>query len=99
MPIGTSIREGNTYVHHGLFIEPGEQVITYKHKRPSEMLLAHGSVLVDHFGDARHFTAPALIPLEAEKHYAVTAMTHGTILCCIHHLKDGETVPPVMEND
>lgn len=94
--MATPLRERNTFVYHGVLAE-GQMVLTYKHARDSEVILAKGRVLVEHYADGKQYKAPALIPLAAGKHYKITALVQETIMCCVHHLEDGEMVPPVME--
>lgn len=97
MVISHPIRDGKLFVNHGLFTEVGDRVVTYKHVRDGHILVAQGGVSVDHNGETQMKYAPSLINVDAGKHYELIALLPGTVLSCIHHLEEGEVVPPVME--
>lgn len=89
------MQNGTLFVLRGIYENAGDSVLTYRHVRSSVSFLELGSVQVDHHGDVQVYEAPALITIEADKHYRITALVPHTIVACVHTLEAGETCPPV----
>lgn len=62
-------------------------------------LLATGSVKMKHNNGEREFTAPHLIVTPKGISHEFIATTNDVLLCCIHAVRDGDTVDDVAAQD
>lgn len=62
-------------------------------------LLATGSVKMKHDNGEQEFTAPHLIVTPKGITHEFVAITNDVLLCCIHAIRDGDTVDDVADQN
>ena len=90
----------NVFVKMMHFYYKGDETESYGHSHTFDhiTLLARGSVLMEVFeenGSAVEHKAPKLIVTPKNIRHKFTALEANTVLCCIHAVRDGDTVDDI----
>lgn len=79
------------------FLRAGDTHAGHAHTFDHITLLAQGQVLMKHDNGEQMFTAPHLIVTPKGIHHQFEALVDGCVLCCIHAIRDGDTVDDVAD--
>ena len=89
----------NVWIKMMTFKRAGDFNPGHAHLFDHPTLISQGSVEVEVDGTKTKFSAPAIIYIEKEKVHTITALEPNTVACCIHALRDGNTVDDIISED
>jgi quercetin dioxygenase-like cupin family protein len=85
----------NVFVKMMHLYDVGDTTEGHAHTFDHITLLAKGKVLMRAKGTEKEYTAPALIVTPKGVEHEFVATVPGTVLCCIHAIRDGDDVDDV----
>lgn len=88
---------GNTWVKQMIFEKAGDVQTGHAHLFDHQTLLAAGSVEVWANGETTKFVAPTIIYIKAGVRHGMIALEDGTVVYCIHPLRDGDQVGDIID--
>ena len=88
---------GNTWVKQMIFENKGDAHPGHTHSFDHQTLLAKGSVEVWANGKPTTFNAPTIIFIKAGIQHGMIAQEDGTVVYCIHPLRDGDQVGDIID--
>lgn len=74
---------------------PGEHIQGHAHTFDHITLLAKGTVVMRALGIEKEHTAPKLIVTPKGVEHSFESLTPNCLLCCIHAVRDGDTVDDI----
>ena len=89
----------NVFVRQMHFVQAGDTEQGHTHPYDHMSLLAKGSVRIEVNGEATDFVAPHMIWVRADHEHKLTALTDGTVVYCIHALRDGSESDDIIAPD
>lgn len=89
----------NVWIKMMTFKKVGDFNPGHAHLFDHPTLLSQGSVEVEVDGKKTKFSAPAIIYIEKEKLHTITALEKNTVACCIHALRNGDSVEDIISED
>jgi len=100
MTIKTDIRiADNVFVKMMEMYYKGDIIDGHAHVFDHITLLAKGRVLMKANGEEREHVAPALIVTPKGIVHQFEALEHGTLLCCVHAVRDGDGIDDIAPQD
>lgn len=87
----------NVFVKMMHFLRAGDVHSGHSHNFDHITLLATGRVRMTHNNGEQEFVAPHLIVTPKGITHQFTALEAGTLLCCIHAIRDGDGVDDVAD--
>jgi len=88
---------GNTWVKQMVFEHAGDVHPGHIHSFDHQTLLGKGSVEVWANGETTIFSAPTIIYIKAGVQHGMIAKEDGTVIYCIHPLRDGDQVGDIID--
>lgn len=88
---------GNTWVKQMIFEYKGDAHPGHTHNFDHQTLLAKGSVEVWANGKPTVFVAPTIMYIKAGIQHGMIAQEDGTVIYCIHPLRDGDQVGDIID--
>jgi quercetin dioxygenase-like cupin family protein len=88
---------GNTWVKQMIFEKTGDIHPGHQHNFDHQTLLAKGSVEVWANGKTTEFHAPTIIYIKAGIQHGMVSLEDGTVIYCIHPLRDGDQVGDIID--
>jgi quercetin dioxygenase-like cupin family protein len=88
---------GNTWVKQMIFEHKGNVHAGHSHSFDHQTLLAKGSVEVWANGKPTVFIAPTIIYIKAGIQHGMIAKEDGTVIYCIHPLRNGDQVGDIID--
>lgn len=89
----------NVYIRQMHFLEAGHVERAHDHPFDHFTHLAYGSLGVSVDGRERIVKAPALILIRMRRLHTLVALQDGTVACCIHALRIGDSVEDILPFD
>lgn len=89
----------NVFVKMFKFLREGDTHTGHAHVFDHITLLSAGSVRMIHDNGEQIYTAPHLIVTPKGIKHQFIALEGGTIICCIHAIRDGDGVDDVAKQD
>lgn len=89
----------NIFARQMHFKNAGDVEQGHSHPYDHLSLLAKGSVRVEVAGETTDFVAPQMIWVRADREHKLTALTDGTVVYCIHGLRDGRESDDIIAPD
>ena len=89
----------NVFVKMYKFLQNGDTHSGHAHVFDHITLLATGSVNMSHDNGEIIYNAPYLIVTPKGVKHQFTALEENTVICCVHAIRDGDTVDSVASQD
>jgi quercetin dioxygenase-like cupin family protein len=89
----------NVFVKMHRFLQAGDTHHGHAHVFDHITLLSSGKVMMSHDNGEQEFTAPHLIVTPKGITHRFTALEPNTVFCCIHAIRDGDSVDNVAASD
>ncbi len=89
----------DVFIKQIVFPYVGYTMMTHAHVYDHQTLLASGAVHIMVEGIGQHYTAPAILVIQAGKHHSIQSTAEGTVSYCIHAIKDGPLVQGIANDD
>jgi len=96
-PIITLSCVANVFIRHMHFVHAGDIEKGHTHPFDHVTLVSSGAVEVALRGQVTRFDAPSHIFIKAEERHELIALLDGTVIQCIHALRDGDGVGDIID--
>jgi quercetin dioxygenase-like cupin family protein len=87
----------NVYIRMMHFKHTGDIEEGHTHPFDHVSLLSFGKAKVTVDGNSKTFEAPQMIFIAKEKVHMIEALQDGTVMLCIHAIRDGERVEDIID--
>lgn len=98
-PVGSISCVANVFIRHMLFERAGDIEVGHVHCFDHVSLVTAGAIEISLRGQVTRYDAPSHIFIKAEEVHELIALVDGTVVQCIHALRDGVGVGDILDPD